>query len=993
MSNRWQQVDQLFHSALKREPSQRSAFLAEACDGDETLVNEIESLLASHEQAGSFMEAPPADLAAELLTDNQTRLPAGRTLGPYKIVDLLGTGGMGEVYLAQDVRLGRRVAVKLLSGAFTRDEERLGRFEREARAASVLNHPNIVTIHEIGQIDGAQFIVTEFIEGETLRQHMAGKSMKLREALDVAIQVASALGAAHKVGIVHRDIKPENIMLRPDGLVKVLDFGLAKLTESETSAADREAPIVHIETQSGFVMGTVSYMSPEQARGLKVDARTDIFSIGIVLYEMIAGRAPFEGSTTSDMIAAILREEPARLRQYSRDAPAELDWIVQKTLAKDREERYQTIKELQIDLKRLRQEIERQAKTDIAPARLQDAATRSTGVTTDDLTQSRVTLSSDARVARADSGAPALAGASTGVKRGGVLGSKTFITAVAVIVMFSVASFYAGRNYARLKQAPAPSQPSFHQLSYRRGTITTARFAADGQTVVYSAAFGGRPLELFIRHLGSPESGSLKHNAGIQSISPTGEMAILLDCVLSWGQCNDGTLARVPMVGGTPRDLMENVHEADWSPDGKELAVVHVVEGEYQLEYPIGKVLYRKPTGWIGSIRVSPKGDMIAFHDHPVVGRNGGSVMVVDLSGQLKTLSDDWRALRGLAWHPTGDEVWFAGSRDKDPDEMYAVTLSGRMRSIQTFGGAVGWVYDIFRDGRVLVSRGVGGNGSRMIGIPAGSEKERDLSQYSWSTSADISADGKNMLFYEWGGVMGESPYVYLRKLDGSDDPIRLGKGKALGLSLDAKWAIALEDGPPPQLVLLATGAGEPRVLPRGEMVEYHYASWFPDGRRILFTGIEQGHDLRSYVQDVSTGQIQPITQEGVVALMVSLDGKRLLGWAADGGPDGRYFLLPLDGSKPVPIPGIGRGEVPIQWSADGRAVYVRGPDDTDLEIHRVDLSDGRRKLWKRIQPDPVGLLGVEVKPGGVKVTPDGKSYVYTYWTILQHLLLVEGLK
>jgi serine/threonine protein kinase/Tol biopolymer transport system component len=969
-ADRWKQVDRVFHAALEREPGARDAFVAQACDGDEALREEVESLLQSHHQAGSFIEAPAADLAADFVAKNQIKLAAGQTLGSYKIVDLLGTGGMGEVYLAQDTRLGRKIALKLLPVQYTQDEHRLHRFEREARAVSALNHPNIVTIHEIGRVDGSHFIITEFIEGLTLRQQMAGKKMRLSDAIDVANQVASALVAAHKAGIVHRDIKPENIMLRPDALVKVLDFGLAKLTASQTPSTDGESPsIARTDTQSGFVMGTVRYMSPEQARGLEVDARTDVFSLGVVLYEMIAGRPPFEGSTTSDMIAAILREDPAPLSQYSREAPAELDWIVQKALAKDREERYQTIKELQIDLKRLRQEFERQAKPDKSPARLQDTATRSTGATTDDLAQSRVTLTSDARVARENSGATSSAGESKGIRRSAVLVSKKFISAVAVIVIFCVASFYAGLNYASLKKAPAHTK--FHQLTFRRGTITTARFASDGQAVVYSAAFGGKPLELFIRHLGSPESGSLKRQAGIQSISPTGEMAILLDCVLSWGQCNDGTLARVPMVGGTPRELMEHVHEADWSPDGKDLAVVHVVEGKYQLEYPINNILYTKPTGWIGSIRISPKGDMVAFHDHPVVGGNDGALMVVDLSGQLKTLSSGWKALRGLAWHPTGDEVWFNGGRDNDSDEMYAVTLSGNIRALQSFGGAPGWVYDIFPDGRALMSKGAGGSGSHMIGITADSEKERDLSQYGWSTSADISADGKNLLFYEWGGAVNDAPYVYLRKLDGSNDPVRLGRGKALALSHDQKWAIALEEDPPPQLVLLPTGAGEPRGLPRGEMVEYHYASWFPDGRRILFTGIEQGHDLRSYIQDVSTGQIQPVTEEGIISLMVSPDGKRLLSWAPDGGPEGKYFLLSLDGTKPAPVPGIALGEVPIQWSADGRGIYVRGSDDSNIEIYRVDLSDGRRKFWKRIQPDPVGLLGVEVR-GGVKITPDG---------------------
>ncbi len=979
VKNRWQQVDQLFHSALEHEPSQRSAFLGQACNGDEMLRNEVESLLASHEQAGSFIEAPAADVAADLLADNRTRLAAGRTLGPYKIVDLLGTGGMGEVYLAQDTRLGRKIALKLLPAQFIKDEDRLHRFEREARSASALNHPNIVTIHEIGKVDGAHFIITEFIEGKTLRQHMADKMMKLREALDVAIQIAGALAAAHKAGIVHRDIKPENIMLRPDGLAKVLDFGLAKLTEPQTPVTEDEAlTVARIKTESGLVIGTVRYMSPEQARGLAVDARTDIFSVGVVLYEMIAGRSPFEGSTTSDMIAAILREEPTPLSQYSREAPPELDWIVLKTLAKDREERYQTIKELHIDLKRLRQELESQAKLEGMAT-----ATRSAGGSVP-----AITISSEAGVARRDAGGESLLGEIQRHKRGRVLSSRTLLVGVAIIGIFSLASFYAG-----LKQVVAPSPPTFRQLTLRRGLITAARFAPDGNTIIYSATFDGKPVELFTSRLESPESSSLKAQvggrvAGIQSISPTGEMAVLLDCELIWGVCHNGTLVRMPLVGGTPRVLMDDVFEADWSPDGKNLAIIHGVEGQFQLEYPIRKVLYKAP-GWIEKVRVSPKGDMVAFIDHPVLGDVGGSIMVVDLTGKTTTLSAGWTTAKALAWFPTGDEVWFCAGKNR-AEALHAVTTSGQERLVFQAIGVV-QLHDISHDGRILLSSG--NPRSRMMSFTSGAEKERDLSWFDFSTAADLSNDGKNLLFYEWGAAAGRSPLVYLRKMDGSNDPIRLGDGKALALSPDGKWALALREGPPPQLVMLPTGAGEPRLLPRGNISEYHYASWFPDGERILFTGLESGHPLRSYVQNISTGEVRQVTEEGMIALLVSPDAKNLVGWVPDKGPDGKYYLCPLNGATPTPISGLGLGEVPIQWSADGRALYVREGGDVDAAIYRVDLS-GRRTLVKKIVPDPVGLIGIEVRgPGGIQITPDGKSYVYTYWTTLQDLVLIEGLK
>ena len=981
-AERWQQIDHLLQSALALDPEQRPSFLARACAGDEPLRREVESLLVSHDRAGDLLETPLSQVAADLLFRGQAQCVDGQSIGHYKVLVRLGAGAMGEVYLAQDIRLGRKVALKLLPVEFTKDEKRLHRFEQEARAASALNHPNILTIHEIGQADNLHFIATEFIDGETLRQRMAGTRMKLSETLDVAMQGAGALAAAHEAGIVHRDIKPENIMLRRDGYVKVLDFGLAKLTERQASIDTGVPTRATFETEPGTVMGTAHYMSPEQARGLELDARTDIFSLGIVLYEMIAGRPPFEGATTSDVITAILKEEPVPLALVSRELPAELEWMLKKTLAKDREQRYQTIRELHIDLKRLRQELELLAKLDgMSPARLQAGATgsKSAGQAIDELMHEAVTR---------DAFAEPSVGEIKRHERNTVSFSKAVVIAVAAVAIFSIITFYLG-----LKRAPLSSNPTFRQLTFRRGAISTARFSSDGQTIIYSAAFDGKPVELFTLRLESPESSSLKLQgigeriASIESISSTGEMAILLDCELDWGKCRNGTLARVMLVGGTPREITENVYEADWSPDGKELAIVHVVEGGYQLEYPVGRVLYKAP-GRISDMRVSPKGDMVAFIDHPLEGW-GGSLMVVDQAGQIRTLSAGLLSSNGLAWSATGEEVWFSAGRN-GVTALYAVTTSGDERLVFQVPGNLG-LHDISRDGRVLVIRGI--PYSRMIGFTAGSEKKRDLSWFDWSTSADISSEGKSLLFYEWGLAVGAVPFVYLRKMDGSNDPVRLGRGRALALSPDGKWALAVQQSSQPQLVILPTGPGEAKSLPQGDVSEYHYASWFPDGAQILFTGVERGHSIRSYVQDILGGQAHPITEEGIIALLVCPDGKRLIALGPDKGLGGRYFLSPLDGSEPSSIPGLEPGEMPIQWNSDGRALYVRGSGDVDTKIYRVDLSSGRRELLKEIVPDPVGLIGIEVRPGGVQITPDGKSYVYTYWSALRDLFLAEGLK
>src|SRR6185503_15868382 len=360
---RWQQVKEIFDSAIKYLPEHRNIFLSQACGGDNELRSEVESLITSHEKEGSFIDEPAYYAAAELLA-NEKELPTGDAIGNYEVLSFISRGGMGEVYLAQDKRLTRKVALKLLPAAFTKDNDRLRRFEQEARAASALNHPNIITIYEIFQANSTHVIATEFVEGETLRQRLGRSSLSLSEALNIAIQIADALAVAHKAGIIHRDIKPENVMLRPDGYVKILDFGLAKLSEETTAVVAAEAPTIQVRTGSGLVLGTAGYMSPEQARGLPVDNRSDVFSLGAVIYEMLARRKPFEGETPSDTMASILKSEPAPLQHLVPQLPAELVRIVNKSLRKDREERYQVVKDLWLDLKALKQELEFQAKLD-----------------------------------------------------------------------------------------------------------------------------------------------------------------------------------------------------------------------------------------------------------------------------------------------------------------------------------------------------------------------------------------------------------------------------------------------------------------------------------------------------------------------------------------------------------------------------------------------------------------------------------------------------
>jgi eukaryotic-like serine/threonine-protein kinase len=458
---RWQQLDKLFHSALERAPEERAAFLDQACPGDEELRKEVEALVAANAQAGSFIEKPALEAEARSLADEQRDAEAesmvGDTISHYRIISPLGSGGMGEVYLAQDTVLSRQVALKLLPEYFTRDQDRLRRFQQEARAASALNHPNIITIFEIGEFADRHFMVTEFIDGTTLRQHFfgegrhtSGELLRLREVLDIAIQTADALAAAHEAGIVHRDIKPENIMVRRrDSYVKVLDFGLAKLTEG---AVDTEAPTrAKVRTSAGVVMGTASYMSPEQARGEQLDVRTDIWSLGVVLYELVAGCGPFERSTPSEVIALILEREPPPLARYVREVPPELERIVSKALTKDREVRYQTAKDLLVDLRRLRQRLEVEAEIE----RTSQPREKSSEVKAP-ATDSEQKAAATARAAIVETGDASVAQSASLVKgiklhrSGAVIALAAFVAVTAVAVYFAYSRYWAEGGRANI---------------------------------------------------------------------------------------------------------------------------------------------------------------------------------------------------------------------------------------------------------------------------------------------------------------------------------------------------------------------------------------------------------------------------------------------------------------------------------------------------------------------------------------------------------------
>lgn len=907
-AERWEQVDRLFHAARARAPEQRAAFLDQACAGDQGLRSEVESLMTSHEQASRFIESPASDLAADLLAENQAKQIVGHNVGHYRIVALLGAGGMGEVYLAQDTKLDRRVALKLLPPSWSQAPDCIRRFQQEARAISALNHPNIVTIFEIGEAQGLPFIATEYVEGETLRPQIS-RQMRIPQALDIAMQVASALGAAHQEGMAHRDVKPENIMVRPDGYVKVVDFGLAKLSEPPAAVLTAGTqPSPQISTSPGLIMGTASYMSPEQARGQKIDARSDIFSLGIVLYEAVTGRLPFAGETTSDVIAAVLKEEPPPLRQFRPEAPAELQNIVGKALRKDREQRYQSIKEFFHDLQDLRRDLE-------ARSRLGHLSPN--GAVTDPL-MPRTTSSGDSFITR--------------IKQHKL---GTGLAAVLALLLLSGIGFQLYRTAAPRVAKPllALTNLKFTKLTSTGDSIWTV--SPDGKFAVYDTPEddGGA---LMVRQLVAGGTARLAHfPASIRiwgvTISPDSNF------VYCWMNAaahpDESYIERIPLLPGRSQRVIERAKSrVTFSPDGQRLAfsrwldpqedaiIVADISGENE------QVLTRLParTAIIEDLGWSPDNRLIAavvkFQDgderyYGLIGARLEDGATVPLSQQ------HWSYMRNLVWLPDGSGIVVSAvDRIGSPEQLWEVAypagLAQRLTpELLTFQGV-----SITADGSKLLTSQADRPSDIWL-IPHGRTNRAvklttNSGGYGW---LDWAPDGQ--IIYELISPSGTD--IWIMNADGSNKkqltfgsgnhvcPVVTPDGQAIvfvsnRMGADNLWRMDLDGGNEKQLTA-GNGDRWPVPVPGSQWILYK--SERLHGQAIMRVALDGGPPLQ-----IAEGQLGSL-------LAASPDGRRVAyDYYDEASKKSRIAIRPLAGGaieKTLDMDGFYK----LQWSADGQSL------------------------------------------------------------------------
>ena len=856
-------------------------------------------------------------------------LSPGTRLGVYEIVDSLGAGGMGEIYRARDARLGRDVAIKVLPASLAADPDALARFEREMKTLAALSHPQIIAIYDVGREGPTAYAVTELLDGQTLAKVVSRGPLPIRKAIEYGVQIARALAAAHDRGIVHRDLKPANVFVTKDGHVKVLDFGLARGAVSASDGATMT------NTSPGMVMGTVGYMAPEQARGLQVDHRADIFAFGCVMYELVAGRRAFDRDSAADTLSAILKDDPAPLSGMNVAVPPALERVIQRCLEKNPSERFQSARDLAFALE---------------------------------------TLSSAAL--------GPLSGPSVAARR-----NWRGVAAVAGIAAALAAAFLLGRGLA---PAGASGAPAITRLTFERGVIRSARFAPDGQTIVYGARWNGGPLRMFVARSDTGESKPLDlPDADVLAVAKTGDMLLSLGRrnLTSW--TSEGTLARARLFGSSAREVLEHVRDADFLP-GDQLAIIRRVDGRDRLEVPQGTVVF-ETAGYLSHVRVSPDGRQVGFLEHPLFGDNRGYVALYD-GKTTRRLTPEYNGVEALAWSADGREIWYGGAL---PEAHWPIKAIDPGVTSPRDGRTIWYVpsdlllLDIDSRGRVLLT---GNDAGAVIAGTAGDHRDRNLAAGQWTVPGHVSRDGRTVL----ASVMDDAnaDYNLVVRSTAASAPVRIGRGRAQELSADGKWALAITPSEPRRVLVFPTGAGEPRDIDVGDLVP-NAATFAEPGPGVVVVGA-RGGSPEAVVVDMSSGKRTTIALPELRGRAFSMrrylparaapDGS-LLAVQAD---DGKVLTWPLPNGGPAREVALADNELFAGWAADPRHIFVALWTGPTARVDSLDIATGRRSTVREITvDDPAGMLTMP----DLYLSADAKTYVYAFNRMLSTLYVVTGLR
>ena len=938
---RLQQIEKLFHSALKREPAERAAFLVVECGDDDSLRRAVESLLAHHEQAESFIESP-ATVAASIFENGKDDVLAGQSIGRYKILELLGAGGMGEVYLAHDISLGRKVALKLLPALYTQDADRLSRFEQEARTASALSHPNIITIYEIGHVDGYHFIATEFLEGATLRAHLTTTRIKASEALDIAVQVASALAAAHAKGIVHRDIKPDNIMvlkndysLHRENYVKVLDFGIAKLTEA--GSVDADAPTKPlINTNQGVVLGTISYMSPEQARATTVDARTDIWSLGVVLYEMLTGKLPFEGETAEDVRAAILRDT---LSPLSSAIPERLKWIIEKALRKDREDRYQTARELFSDLRELQ-------KLESSSEALREHSVAAQASDGESVTGGPSAIASTATNSTNQIVAPQTSSAEYIVNE--IKRHKQGVLITAAVLLLIIGGLgYSLRGLWRPQQPSAKVSPQSMKITRLTdsGNATAAAISPDGNYIAYVREAEGKE-GLWLKQVGQATEREIVSPADGVIEGPTFSRDGSLIYYTASSESDDqrGVLYQIPTLGGTSRKVLENIRgPVGLSRDGKRLAFIRTVPVPDRVDSLIvanidgsaAQTLVRKEgQSYLDS------GPTWSPDDTTIVcGASVGPDFLFESIDVIPVDSGQERWMTPHRWSHVSRTVWLG-----DGSGLMVLALENHTSELQLWhisypGGEVQRVTNDL-NGYLEGSLSMTADSSAIVAA------QEDRSSRIWVSSMDGGEDRANQLT--------------VGKFDGLN---------GVAWTPDGKILCVLKIGDDSNIWLMNRDGTERKQLTADSAVKM-LPQMSPDGRHIVFDSLHV-ESTNIWRMDADGSNQKQLTGSafGNLGPRFTPDGQWVIFWTLTESGTPKIEKVSIEGGDPVQLTDY--WTVFPRISPDGKLIAAGYQDEHQIPHFAIIPSAGG-------QPIKILPMAESVLPGvGLEWTPDSSTLVY----------------